>query len=473
VNACGGALAGAVVPAAQMRTAACLVLLAIVPAVCLLAGQMRVEPYLAILLLAGSITISRSAARRRFGTAATLVFAFFVCATCHAGVGYLLAQPTSRLIWIGTAAERYYACSFLVISAGLLAAAMGYAVALPRPMQAVRRWAEGFRADEATLFWVGRALVLIGAATMFTIYARVGLIPFLNGAPGQARYLTSQLGNEYRLTEWLISRALDLLTFGLPLVVISATWRKERLNWLLASVGLVAILLPLRRANVLSVLFVLLIIGGLRSGKVKLMRGLVAVVLVIAYGASQLVFINLMGLAKLDLETGTAIVGSALPEVRDLGWTIELLEGDRLQGTTFAQALVPVPSLLSDFSRKESLRAVTSRLIGLDMERRTGGLRVTLAGEAYLNFDYFGPVFVGFLFGIACAVIEAVVGALRRHGETWAHYVAALLMVWTFFWLYLGGTQAAATIKMGALLLVGALFLSRQRRPAPADGGYQ
>jgi hypothetical protein len=259
---------------------------------------------------------------------------------------------------------------------------------------------------------------------------------------------------------------MDLLTFSLPLVVASALWNRNWLDRMLALAGTVAFLLPLRRANLMSVVVVLVLVHWMKTGKSLLRYMTVFLVLLLAYVASQLALVNLLG-SDFDEQTGFAVAGSALPEVRDLGWTMDLLEDERLYGATFLQALVPLPSFVSNFSQTHSLRAVTSQLIGLDAERHTGGLRLTLSGEAFLNFGYFGPVGIGFLFGIACSYARTMVDALAWRRTMWSRYLAATILTWVCLWIYLSGTQSGATIKVGGALMLAALWMSRVR-PEPA-----
>ena len=153
-------------------------------------------------------------------------------------------------------------------------------------------------------------------------------------------------------------------------------------------------------------------------------------------------------------------VGSALPEVRDLGWVMSLSD-EKWGGVTFVQALLPVPSFVSDFSQTYSLRQVTTRIIGMDQDGQTGGLRLTLAGESYFNFGYTGVVIVCALFGAACAALDVATDLLRKGKGMAGLYISSLLFGWLCFWLYLGGTQAAATIKIGLVVTIGMLFLSR------------
>ena len=460
------------VPSASLRSCGYVCVLIVLPALCMLAGVLGIEAYLAFAFLMAALVIARRAAIRGPRKASGFLLLFFVCAIGHAAVGFVMAPISSRMIWIGTASAGFYAHSILIIALGILAAAIGYATTVGKDCSRIRRCIASFDAVDSRLICVARGVLVAGAALMLVLYLSIGLIPLLAGNAGQARYLTSQGGDDYIVSEWLIARALDLLMFSLPLVLVSASWRKRRWDWLLVAFGFLALLLPLRRANVLSVLFVVLIMGALRSDKSLLKHGLVAALLVSAYAFSQMMFTNLIGgLGDFEVDDGLSIMGSALPEVRDLGWTIELLNGEHLQGATFAQALVPLPSFVSDFSQRSSLRNITSRLIGLDVERRTGGLRLTLAGEAYLNFDFFGTVAMGFLFGIACALTRVLMSALQDKQAIWAYYVASVAFVWLCFWVYLGGTQAAATVKIGSLLLAISLFAAYRRntnREVPA-----
>src|SRR3974377_971472 len=130
---------------------------------------------------------------------------------------------------------------------------------------------------------------------------------------------------------------------------------------------------------------------------------------------------------------------------------------------TFVEAVLPVPSITSDFSRRYSLRQISTRAIGLDEEGQTGGLRLTLAGESYFNFGYAGVAVIGCLFGVACAYLDVAINKLRTTAGIAGVYVSTLLFIWMCFGLYRAGTQASATIKIGLLLTGSLMFLSRQR----------
>jgi hypothetical protein len=447
----------------QMRNLAYALLLVPVPIACIAAELTGLETVTALCVLAGGVFIGTHATDKDGDVASTIFRLFFVVAPCHAAIGYAIAEPTSRLIWIGSNAPNAYAQAFLVISAGFFCAAIGYAIFRNLCGSSSFGWLERQSFSDRRVVVACRLLIIPGIVVIAVVYARLGIIPLLADSPGVARYFTYQMSDDYLFYEWLVSRGMDLLTFALPVVAATALSDRRWVDRLLAVAGAAAVLLPLRRANLMSIVVAVVLMSWMKEAKSWMRYATLLLVLLLGYAASQLIFIDLLGLSDLDDRLAFTIAGSALPEVRDLGWTIDLLDGDRLNGSTFVQALVPLPSFVSDFSQTHSLRAVTSRLIGLDAERRTGGLRLTLFGEAFLNFGYVGPVLCGFLFGVLCAWVHRSVQALSRAGTLWGRFVAATLVLWVCMWLYLGGTQSAATLKMGALLLTMTLFLSGRR----------
>jgi hypothetical protein len=134
-----------------------------------------------------------------------------------------------------------------------------------------------------------------------------------------------------------------------------------------------------------------------------------------------------------------------------------------LHGVTFAQALLPVPSIVSDWSSTHSLRAITTKLIGMDESRETGGLRLTILGEGYINLGYFGAIAAGFAWGLAVGWCERFLEYARALDSEFWNYAAVLCFVWVCFLVYLAGTQAAASIKTGAFLLLLVVWASKYR----------
>jgi hypothetical protein len=415
-------------------------------------------------LLGVTLALVRSAAARRIGTAKTLCVLFFTLATVHVFSGFLLAGLTTAHTSIRSNADVYYANALLIDSVGLLAAALGYAwklqwrgIALQRPLSVL----VNSDASENLFRW----LLLAGTALMFVVYWRLGFIDYLR-VPAKwpfLRYITSDIAGGSARDEWFANRAMDFLTVALPFLVYRVVKRPRVLAILFVVVGYAALLLPLRRANLIGVLFASLILIGIRRGEVYSLTRRWILILASLYVFSQCLFLFSVFSSDLDAEEVLSVSSTALPEVRDLAWTLNRLEGERLNGATFAQALVPLPSIASDWSANHSLRAVTTRLIGIDRTGESGGLRLTLMGEGYINFGYLGAIAASFLWGCGVACCEQLFVAVRKVRSEFLNYVAVMCFVWTCFLLYLAGTQAAAAIKMGALLVLGVAWLCKYR----------
>jgi hypothetical protein len=299
---------------------------------------------------------------------------------------------------------------------------------------------------------------------MFFVYWKLGAADYLS-EPAKwpvMRYITNDILSGSAQEEWLVNRALDLLTVSLPLVLFGAGKHPKILRILPALIGCIALLLPLRRANLLAVALAVLILVGIERRNMYQFTRKVLVCVAIIYILSQCIF--LIGIIEdVSARQVVMISSTALPEVRDLAWTLSLLHGESLNGTTFVQALIPLPSIASDWSSRHSLRAISTKLIGLDETGETGGLRLTVVGEGYINFGYVGAIVAGFLWGLAVGWCELVIQATGKNKPEFVNYGAALCFVWICFLVYLAGTQAAASIKVGAILVLGVAWASRER----------
>jgi len=430
------------------------------PALCLAAEMTAIEAYLGSACLLVAILLFWQTSRRKFGPL-SLVGIFGLGAAAHAFVGFILAKPTTDAIWGNSKIAAFYPKAFLVVAAGLLAAAVGYKFGLGYRMDSLTARCKGLAIDEKRLLRWTQTLAVAGALLIVLVYYKIGYIPLLSPSPGLSRYLTAEVSSSYQVDEWIVSRGLDLLTLSLPFLLALSFAKRRWRTIAITLIGGVALFLPLRRANIVSIAVAVVIMEFLASGRLK-KRYVAGIALVaVSYVASQLVFADFLNREFDAGETITAL-GSSLAEVRDLGWMMSLTN-ETWYGMTFLQAALPVPSVISDFSRENSLRRITTRAIGLDDEGQTGGLRLTLAGESYFNFGYIGVMLVGFAFGVLCAALDVVMDILKRTHGIVGRYLSALLFTWFCFWLYLAGTQAGATIKIGLLLAFGVLYLSRQR----------
>jgi hypothetical protein len=415
-------------------------------------------------LLGVTLTLVRNAAAHRLGTTKTLCVLFFALAIVHVFTGFLLAGLTTEHTSIRSNADVYFANALLIDSVGLLAAGLGYAwklqghsIVLHRPLPVL----VNSDSSEELFRW----LLIFGAALMFAVYWRLGFLDYLR-VPAKwpfLRYITSDIAGGSARDEWFANRAMDLLTVALPFLVYRVVKRPRMLAILFVVVGYAALLLPLRRANLLGVLFASLILIGIRRGEVYNLTRRWIVILASLYVLSQCLFLFSVFSSELDPQEVLSVSSTALPEVRDLAWTLNRLEGVRLNGVTFAQVLIPLPSIASEWSAKESLRAITTKLVGSDRTGESGGLRLTLMGEGYINFGYLGAIAASFLWGCGVGSCEQLFVAVRKVRSEFLNYVAVMCFVWICFLFYLAGTQAAASVKMGALLVLGVAWLCRYR----------
>ena len=417
-------------------------------------------------LLLCTLLVVRGAATRSLGSTRTLCVLFFSLAAAHVFIGFLLADLTTQHTSIRSNGDMYFANALLINSIGLFAAALGYSFKLEGPLGHPYRGLPTLVNSEAAdqLF---RILLIAGAAIMFVVYWRLGFVEYLR-VPAKwpfLRYITSDIAGGSTSDEWLANRAMDLLTVAMPFLVYRIAKRPRVASILLVIVGYLALLLPLRRANLLAVIFASVVLLGIgRQDMYRLTRRWLVIVASF-YVLTQCLFLFGVFYDDLNAQSILSVSSTALPEVRDLGWTLNRLGGESLNGVTFAQALIPLPSVASDWSATHSLRAISTKLIGVDQTGESGGLRLTLMGESYINFGYLGTIGIGFLWGCAVAWCERLLFTIHRTRSEFSNYIAVMCFVWICFLIYLAGTQAAASIKMGALLVLGVAWACKHRAP--------
>ncbi len=377
-------------------------------------------------------------------TATPMLRVTFAALACHAVIGWMVAEPSASAIWIGTGGAQLYATAFFVVSLGLLAGAFGFSIANQRQLSLPTFDEDRFRV-------ISRRLALLGAGGMFVVYYSLHALPWQIDllTIGSTRYITG-------ITEWVINRFMDLLTITVPVLFLFG--KREKVYGL---IGLFGLLMPFRRANIMAVLLLIAICWSIRHNRFKPLLVCIALAVSI-YASSQLLYFGILA-RKVDTHESIAALGSALPEVRDLGWMVQLTDGHRWWGATFVQPVLPLPSFIVPWVQEHSLRSVSTRLIGLDREN-TGGLRLTLAGESFLNFGFFGVLVVCFAWGLAMRWIDSAIRSALPNRRLHV-YLVSLMLSWVAFWIYLGGSQASGIIKAGIGICAILLIITRSRSP--------
>ena len=92
-----------------------------------------------------------------------------------------------------------------------------------------------------------RIILLIASGLMFFVYWKLGAAEYLS-EPAKwpvMRYITSDILSGSAREEWLVNRAMDLLTVSLPFVLFGAGKHPRILRIFPALIGCIALLLPL------------------------------------------------------------------------------------------------------------------------------------------------------------------------------------------------------------------------------------
>jgi hypothetical protein len=399
---------------------------------------------------------------RRAGTRPRLIQLFFWAAAGHAVFGYWAAGNSTEAIWIGSNAEQMFRRSLLTISGTLLVAAFTYDIAPGFPTAWARRLGRRLSAtQEDRLISAARCLALLGIFCVVYLIVTIGFMPLLAPDPGQARYIFTEMGPAYEHYDWVRLRGLELLACSLPLVLFSGLVYRKKLDLFIGALGASGILITLQRGTLISVFIVLMVIVTFVKGKLPRRYIAYVAVLLIGYFASQLIYLNAMG-KGFDSGGARIAVLSALPEVRDLGWVMSVTGDQRFYGVTFLVPIVPGPNFATEFKQRYGLGYLTIRLMGLQE-----GLRITLPGEGYLNFGAIGFLVVGTVLGMLCASLGDLSGRILTDRDLTSSYVIAVWFSWLCFWLYLGGTANAGTIKFEVIDIFAMLFFARPRALRP------
>jgi hypothetical protein len=144
---------------------------------------------------------------------------------------------------------------------------------------------------------------------------------------------------------------------------------------------------------------------------------------------------------------------------------MSLVGEKRLYGTTFL-SLIPLLGRVSEVKSEYGLVETTTQLIGLEGMAMTGGLRLTVGGEGFLNFGPVGCLIMGTIFGVLCGFLSHLNTVLLQKRDLACSYLAASLFLWICFWFYLAGTEATGAVRNGLAILVAMFFVARVRVPS-------
>lgn len=115
---------------------------------------------------------------------------------------------------------------------------------------------------------------------------------------------------------------------------------------------------------------------------------------------------------SLDVELDTSEVlmrlfyGNNLSDLRDFAWVLSGIGDDLLYGKTYLAGILSfIPSSISEYRNTWAYGAVTAAAANFDRTTHPG-LRMTIFGEAYINFGIFGVVLLGLFSGYVLRKVD-------------------------------------------------------------------
>ena len=392
----------------------------------------------------------------------TPISTFFVFILVHCLVGYYTGFLTAnRIGQIPDAIDYIMNKALIVVAVGVAATYMGYLLFPIAYGDKFGRflWNAAHHVKIPQLRSRSRLLIVVSVALLVVGVLSLGSIPLFNNQFGKGRYAdTFKAGNEW--VRFISNRGRDFIQ--LPAAFLLMLWFRNKTRVLDLFLGVAAIascLLLLERSPLVDI--------GLMLVGVLLLRGKTSIfcasglLLCCGYLGTQVILENKTGY---DPETALRIAATALPEVRDFGLLL-INEPPRFHGMTLLVGILPIPGFISDFTFQYLLRTVTLVAAGIPLDAGHGGLRITFAGEMYINFGVAGAFVGGLLLGFFCAAFDRLfVVASTKNDIQFDFLISAL---WMFmFEFYLSGSGVMGMIKalLGVLVFMLIAFPSFQRR---------
>ncbi len=241
--------------------------------------------------------------------------------------------------------------------------------------------------------------VFLGVVFLVYIYSAIGTAPFLVSDPISAKFY---LFSQHKITSTL---AVHFLSFSNALLIVYflKVGRKNILSILLFVVSNFMLLTTMKRAPLLLPYFYLAVAWVLYSNKLKIKH--LAVIGLIIFAGVGLWYVGDLSFTFSDFLT--VFSSNVFVEPRELG-RVFMDAGSRLEysyGKTYVVGLFNViPTSMWDLKRDYYIVRLVAGILGLDYDL-SGVPRISMVGEAYINFGIVGVVIVSALF---MAVVELV-----------------------------------------------------------------
>ncbi|MGC2110061.1 MAG: O-antigen polymerase [Candidatus Korobacteraceae bacterium] len=316
------------------------------------------------------------------------------------------------------------------------------------------------RMDRLTLWFA-----IAGGLLLAYVLHQIGFVQMILSGTFSRYFGEEQTGSSYMLYQSLLRRGLAALMVTIPIALLR--WQQTRSKRLLmaAAVGILLMLCTTRRGYLAIAILSFVITNAIMGRHRKLI--LVTILgLAIAFFSLQAVFVSIQSDTNSLLANTAFVLRSASTEVNDLAWVLSEFNGHWYLGATWLAALWPLPATLSTFKDSYNLASVTKDVAGIPRDAETGGLRISMFGEAFLNFGYFGVVGLGLIFGVFVRKINALLAWAKFRGPLILFPCVFLYLV-AVCQFYLSGTGVLSDAILSCLVLAAIYWLSMQRKERP------
>lgn len=387
--------------------------------------------------------------RLRFGVFIALVMAG------HLVLNTFAAKVTLGLIW-GVNSSIYDSVSLAqsIVVCGFLATWISYLYFSKRPLaRATVDWfARLLPASDSALHRRVRVVSLVGSLGMFLMLLVLGYMPLLKNNPLVARL--DALGGSPLLFA-VLRKLVVVVSLAAPALLLG-----RRLSWRSVALFVFALGTVALTANRERTFFMLLFAPAcllvLRKRSFLTLIAVAPVIFLVFFLTDSF----LKAGNELEARPVAEVAGSVLPEVRDLGWTLNLWNGSALHGKTYVADLVPLPSAIFPFKDEFTVGAITREAVGAGDDAPNFSLRITGYGEAWLNFGFVGVALFGVLLGWLIHVGEVFLAVASMRSSVHFYGAAAVVLV-PILYLYLAGTAVLWDTALLPFFVIWVLFRSK------------
>jgi oligosaccharide repeat unit polymerase len=385
---------------------------------------------------------------------------FLMLASIHAVWSYLSVALPGGSSSTANNASLFALEAFKIYFVGISAMLVGYGLSR-KPDLRWRPVSLKVKRFDVTTF----TLAAIGCLLVAYVLYGIGFLEMILTGTFSRYFGEEQVGSSYTLYQSLLRRGLAILIIVVPLLFLRWQQNKTALRLVAAVASLIFMFSTVRRGPILMAL-VSLVLSIAVAGKHRRLIAITLISLVVAFFVIQGLLITVDTDADTALAATTFVLRSATSEVNDLAWVLSEWNHHWYMGATWLAAVWPLPATISDFKNTYVLTSVTKDIVGISREFESGGLRISMFGEAYLNFDYTAVIGLGLLFGFLIRKFNGLVDWARGQGPL-ILFPCMFLYLAGLYQFYLSGTGTLPDSILSFVMIAIIYGISLQKSPQP------